>query len=457
MSNGFESIFLWFGSLPGVTQVFIAVIFIIFVWFNWKYSPRVVALGPTILTTLGIFATFLGIALGLYHFDTSNVQASVPSLLDGLKTAFWASVFGVGSAVLIKLREFWQGDGRPPDEVGADDVSAADIVNGLSDIRKALTGAGDETLLSQVKLARQDSNDRLDKLREAQTEALKQLSEMGSKALVEALRDVIRDFNQNITEQFGENFKELNAAVGRLLEWQVHYKQTIETMTAKIADSIQLLGIATENFKTLVERSSKFSDVADRLSQTLSTLQEGESRLRDVAAGMVGLLNAASARVPEIESKVIDITRQMTLAVRQNQTELNAALLESASSTRNTLDTTQKTLLEIARSASEAARENQKIITSTVIENTAATKAAIQSSQQEMSKTNAELNRQAVDMIQKTKDQVAELDRALATELTKSLESLAGQLTALSERFVGDYKPLTNELRRVLEIARRVT
>jgi hypothetical protein len=32
---------------------------------------------------------------------------------------------------------------------------------------------------------------------------------MGSKALVEALRDVIRDFNQNLTEQIGENFKEL--------------------------------------------------------------------------------------------------------------------------------------------------------------------------------------------------------------------------------------------------------
>ncbi|WP_166484973.1 hypothetical protein [Nitrosomonas eutropha] len=43
---------------------------------------------PTILTTTGIFATFFGIALGLADFDAANIQASIPALLAGLKTAF---------------------------------------------------------------------------------------------------------------------------------------------------------------------------------------------------------------------------------------------------------------------------------------------------------------------------------------------------------------------------------
>jgi len=46
--------------------------------------------------------------------------------------------------------------------------------------------------------------------------------------LVEALRDVIHDFNNKITEQFGDNFKELNEAVGRLLIWQEDYKGFVE-------------------------------------------------------------------------------------------------------------------------------------------------------------------------------------------------------------------------------------
>src|ERR1700733_14851330 len=105
-----------FASLSPVSCVFIVTILGIWAVFNVRYSPRVVELGPTILTTIGIFGTFLGVALGLAHFDTANVQASVPSLLAGLKTAFWASVFGVGAAVQIKLRELYFGAGEVKDE-----------------------------------------------------------------------------------------------------------------------------------------------------------------------------------------------------------------------------------------------------------------------------------------------------------------------------------------------------
>lgn len=43
---------------------------------------------PTLLTTLGIFGTFLGIVLGLLNFNQNNIEASIPLLLAGLKTAF---------------------------------------------------------------------------------------------------------------------------------------------------------------------------------------------------------------------------------------------------------------------------------------------------------------------------------------------------------------------------------
>ena len=43
------------------------------------------------------------------------------------------------------------------------------------------------------------------------------MADGNSKALISALQDVIRDFNVKISEQFGDNFKQLNVAVGRLL------------------------------------------------------------------------------------------------------------------------------------------------------------------------------------------------------------------------------------------------
>lgn len=50
------------------------------------------------------FFTFLGIAEGLYEFNPQKIDASIPTLLDGLKTAFIASVVGVGAALSLKLR-----------------------------------------------------------------------------------------------------------------------------------------------------------------------------------------------------------------------------------------------------------------------------------------------------------------------------------------------------------------
>ena len=81
---------------------------------------------------------------------------------------------------------------------------------------------------------RSDTNDRLDALKAAQLQALQELSKMGSQALVEALRDVIKDFNAKITEQFGDNFKALNEGIGKLLIWQERYRFHVERSEASL-------------------------------------------------------------------------------------------------------------------------------------------------------------------------------------------------------------------------------
>lgn len=88
-----------FAALPSHTQFFLGFVTLLTLYFHVKYDEKTLTYGPTILTTTGIFATFFGIALGLADFDTTNIQASVPALLSGLKTAFWASVAGVGGAL----------------------------------------------------------------------------------------------------------------------------------------------------------------------------------------------------------------------------------------------------------------------------------------------------------------------------------------------------------------------
>jgi hypothetical protein len=405
---------IWFLALPFQTQCMLGAIFIFWLLFNIFYNEKAVAFGPTILTTLGIFATFLGIALGLSEFDSNNIQASVPSLLGGLKTAFWASVAGVGGALLLKFRHqfFDHSIAEGTGENG--EVTGADLARLLSGIQTALVGNEETSLITQIKLMRSDTNDRLDALKVAQLQALQELSKMGSQALVEALRDVIKDFNAKITEQFGDNFKALNEAVGRLLIWQEQYRLHVERSEASLESLVVLMGETTSNYSSLVSNSESFSTVAHDLGEMLEALSTQKTQLVDLSRALAELLKEASGSLPAVQSKIMELTAQLSSAVQDNQKAISAALSENA--------------LQL--------------------------KTVIQSSHEGFVTTNVEANKQVTDLMAKTKEQISFLDNALTEELKKSLESLGRQLAALSERFVNDYGPLTEKLRRVVEMAK---
>jgi hypothetical protein len=64
---------------------------------------------PPVFPTLGIFCTALGITFGLSGFDTEKIQESLPTLLEGLRLAFFATMAGiVGLIVFQKINAIIQ-------------------------------------------------------------------------------------------------------------------------------------------------------------------------------------------------------------------------------------------------------------------------------------------------------------------------------------------------------------
>jgi hypothetical protein len=341
--------------------------------------------------------------MGLAEFDASNIQASVPNLLAGLKTAFWASVAGVGGALTLKFRDHAIGVRAPADAANsADEVTAADLATHLGNIHRALIGGEDGSLISQVKLSRQDTNDRLDALRAAQTEALAKLSEMGSKALVEALRDVIRDFNQKISEQFGDNFKELNVAVGRLLTWQEQYQQQVEATVQKLDEVGRITAKATADYARVVEQSGAFAHTATQMQTILAGLEAEKNQLVTVSGELGKLLQAAAGNLPSVEKKIVELSTQLANSVSEHQRIVGEALSQNSATLRSAVESVTEQFAELGA---------------------------------------------------KTKDQVAVLEDALSDALQQSLTSLGQQLAALSEKFVEDYTPLTQRLHKLVQMA----
>ena len=89
--------------------IFLIVIFCIFVivmigaisWF-WKIRHQQVNAIASIVTVIGVLGTFAGITYALFEFNTKNIEASVPQLLNGLKFAFVTSILGIVGSIALK-------------------------------------------------------------------------------------------------------------------------------------------------------------------------------------------------------------------------------------------------------------------------------------------------------------------------------------------------------------------
>lgn len=64
---------------------------------------RTIDLFPTFLSTLGVLGTFWGITVGLSEFNTLDLDNSIPTLLGGLKTAFYTSLLGMISSMITNF------------------------------------------------------------------------------------------------------------------------------------------------------------------------------------------------------------------------------------------------------------------------------------------------------------------------------------------------------------------
>lgn len=90
-----------------LVTIIIGVAIFLFFWIkslndrDFYLKRRTVEQTPSILSTLGVFGTFLGITIGLLNFDPSDLTNSIPLLLGGLKTAFLTSLAGMGCSLLF--------------------------------------------------------------------------------------------------------------------------------------------------------------------------------------------------------------------------------------------------------------------------------------------------------------------------------------------------------------------
>ncbi len=262
-----------------------------------KRSPETI---QGVATLCGIFGTFGGIAYALSTLDFDNLSETIPQLLNGIYPAFFSSLVGVAISLFVYFSpNFWK---QKYEEIGEDSDIDSQILYELKLLNKGITGDNETSLNTRLLKFKDTINEKLDELKKSFNEFAEKMAENNMKALEE----VIKDFNTELQEQFGENFKQLNDAVGKLLEWQENYKQMITSTNEELKNllkSLEAFEGSAESLKKITEAVETFKITSDLLKEHMEELRNNIGSLSDFSKQLDGKGDAISKELKEITEK----------------------------------------------------------------------------------------------------------------------------------------------------------
>ena len=439
---------------------FIATILTITIYFHIKFDRFAVVHGPEILTTLGILGCFTGITIALFSFNPNDIAQSVPSLLSGIRTAFWASLAGVFGSLTLRFGQKFRAIRTSPDTISTQTASLADIVTSINNLKESIASESENSLINQTKLNRIDANKKSDDLIFEFKLFAEKMVENNQKAIIEALQEVIKDFNTKLTNQFGENFKQLNLAVGKLLDWQNENKKQLEVISNEQIQITNSLKLASQHLNQIVNSASIFEKVAHELRSQVEFLNLSREMLITQQTALAEVLGTMKDVTPTFAEK----TSSMLSQIEQGLLEIESKIAIITDEFSNSLISTNN---EMKNTLSKSINKNEEELTKVqnyMISTTQNLGIQMQISSNELKKQMSEIMLENHKTFQNSllenasiiRESVVNLDRTLQKELNDSLELLGRQLASLSNRFVEDYSPLTEKLQKIVEISKKV-
>jgi len=518
-----------------ITDIFVGILLFVFLLACfWKRSNKhhsFTQYAPTLLTTLGILGTFFGIVAGLLAFDVENIDGSIEGLLSGMKTAFITSLAGMFLSIvyktLVSIGILYVAD---TEEIDEDQIGAAELYevmreqrDGISALNNAI-GSGDESSLTgQMKLMRADFNDadkqarkEFDEFQEKLWIKLQDFADMMSKsateAVVDALREVITDFNKNLTEQFGDNFKQLNQAVEKLVEWQENYKGQLDDMTQQYAQGVTAITETQAAVSSIQEQTTQIPESMTRLGEVMTVNQHQIEELDRHLEAFKDIRDKAVEAVPQLKEQigltvdgVQDASKQLvegiTKATEGYQEVISQGVTEFTDSARQVNESLQSTsdvvskgteqtnqlfsdmaddlhsnfrtiaaeMSDQSKSIGDALRESGKAVVEEAEKSRESFETGLESMRNQLN-TNLEqmADQQAAqfqNLVTGLKDAMEQsirrsaesvegsieiLDQALQSEINRSMEQMGQALVAITGQFTEDYRGLVDQMNQVV-------
>ena len=313
------------------------------------------------------------------------------------------------------------------------DINIEDLINGLNSFAER-NDAHNQELIGEFR------------------DFAKTMAENNNKAFIQALNESMKDLNAQLTEQFGENFKELNRAVFKLVEWQENYKDIVIEVTETQKMIFAGMDKMKDDINSFANTGAKVVTIAESLNDTIDNTNRQSEELNRHLTSMAELNRTATELIPNL----ITINNRISEDVEIFKNSLTTIVNGVTDST-----------IELSRMSDEVIKDS-KNVTNMYLENI---NLAVQDTINFLKEINSTLETTGVEITTKTAQQITTLNEELAEELrnnvtninrslevalNESLTSLGTQLATLSNKFVKDYEPLTERLKDIVNIARGI-
>lgn len=393
-----------------------------------------------IITMIWIFWTFSWIIAGLYFFDEKDIDWSIPKLIWWLKTAFYTSLAGLWTTIILHLIEK-QDESKDEIDFLKDIKTEIEnwnsqntlILQELKLLNKWIWWDSDNSLVNQIKLLKSDWNENHRELKKSFDDFAEKMAENNMKWLIEAIKQVMEDFNTKINDQLWESFKELTNAIDNLLKWQNEYKENIISSTNALNISKDSLEKSSKWFEITVEKSEKFVWVSEQLWGELKNLNSS----LEIFKNWINEFDWMSEKF----DWVVKNTKEMAVSMTES---INTLTENFVSKAEKMVWESEKQIVLMKDTFSDQSKDLKE-----------SHKDVLDALKQELLNNSKQSSEEFLRMQWKLEEQVLEFDKKLWEELEKSLTTLWKQLTGLSGKFVSDYWNLAEKLERLVSLSNK--
>jgi len=201
-------------------------------WFG-NIDPSKFAYGAA---TSGIILTFYGIWLGLAGFDVTDIEASIPSLLVGLKTAFSSSLVGLSTSMLINL--FFV-ESKEPEE-----RSLEEAVKELRSLNESLSSFTRDSADANIT------------------------------ALTSAINSVIEALELGINSETHEVMVKFRQSVDQMRDWQESYMEEIKSVIDAMDKNGSVTEATTRQLQGINETLAELQPVTTTIADSIGYVQK---------------------------------------------------------------------------------------------------------------------------------------------------------------------------------------